>query len=152
MSARKPPPSWKPPPLSAKERPPPVEEAIELACQHLFGWSLSRADKAYKRTVVDMLRGNIPLGNDRSFRDWIADELELAWFKTKRERGVKKGKRRREAAANLRQRQIEYVAQRDGISETKAIEKIAEHEGVTVEALKQALKPSRISGDRRRRK
>jgi hypothetical protein len=105
----------------------------------------------FHRLVLNWLRDNdIPLSED--LRHYIAEELESAWFKTPQARRLLRGKWRRKGAAMMLQLKIQFIAQRDGISESKAKEKIADSKGVTVEALDQALKPSSISGDNRRKK
>jgi hypothetical protein len=105
----------------------------------------------FHRLVLDwLLDDDIPLSDD--FRHYIAEELELAWFKTPQQRRLLRGKWRREGVANGLRLQIQHIAQRDGISKTKAKEKIADSKGVTVEALNQALWRTPISGKSRKKK
>jgi hypothetical protein len=105
------------------------------------------ADYMWNCVVLSWLREGVPLRPE--VLEYIADELEQFWFRTPQERRVLRGKRQRERAARVLQWQIDQIVGRDGGSE-KAIEIIAERNGVTVEAIKLALLPTRISGARRR--
>jgi len=108
------------------------------------------ADYMFNRVVLSWLREGVKLRPEVAA--YIADELEGFWFKTAHERKVLRGKRQRERAARVRQYQIDQLTKPDGMSEAKAIAIIAEREGVDVETIKQALKPTRISGETRRKK
>jgi hypothetical protein len=112
--------------------------------------ALSEFNGEAKGATLDLLRSDIPLSGD--WRHYIAEQLELAWFKTPQERRVLRGKRLRKSADLKRKLLIDFIVHQDGISKDKAIEKIAERDGMTVDALLKARQPGRVSGASRRKK
>jgi hypothetical protein len=101
--------------------------------------------------VIEQLRDyDTPL--DRSTRQYVAEELEMLWFMTPQERRLVRNERSRRAWAQYLEGGNKFLRKRDNISRAKAMETIAESLGSSVEAIKQALKPSRIVGKKRPRK
>jgi hypothetical protein len=111
---------------------PPSREALKSAA---FKWL--RGDD-------DAIPPHLP---EEWLKEFIAAEWELA-EKTPQERRVIRGKRRREDTATVLRLQIHFSKKR---SKEAAIAELAASKGMTVEALKQALKPSSISGESRRK-
>jgi hypothetical protein len=129
-----------------------IYPAMEFICRRLNKVRPDQADDAVKRAVIDLFRSNIPLDGDPKFRQHVADELEMLYFKTPQERRLVRGESGRRVRAAFLRGQINFVAEQENISPDEAIKKIAARDDTSVEAIKQALKPSRIAGKKSRKK
>jgi hypothetical protein len=85
-------------------------------------------------------------------REYVAQELEMFWFMTPQERRLVHNETERRVRARYLEGGIKFFMKRENISRSKAMERIEETIGPSVEAIKQALKPSRIAGKKRPRK
>jgi hypothetical protein len=124
--------------------------ASEFLAQRVDGLSLDDFEGALRRAIIELLCSDTPL--DAFWRRHVANELEMLYFKTKQERRLARGLRHRQTQKLLWEVEINSAAKRKNVSPAKAKEKVAAHHGLSVEALIQALKPSRIAGKKYPRK
>lgn len=76
------------------------------------------------------------------FNEWVADVLERTYFSTPAQTKARRLARQRNECRGYRDL-IDIVAIREGISEAKALAKVAEESNTTPEALKKKLQRDR---------
>ena len=127
------------------------DAAEDFICQRVAGVSEAGFEDACRRAVVELFRSDMPLDSSPMWRHYAADELEMFWFMTPQERRLARGRQRRKGRAHALKSLISWVARKERVSKEKAIGRLEEDGalGLTVEAIKQSLKPSRIAGNKK---
>jgi hypothetical protein len=121
--------------------------ASEFLAQRVDGLSLGDFEDALRRAIIELLHNDTPL--DAHWRRHVASELEMLYFRTRREHRLARGQHHRQMRKLLLEAEINSVAKKGNISPAKAKEKIEEHGGPSVDNIKKILDPKRVAGKKR---
>jgi hypothetical protein len=121
------------------------ENAADFFAERFKDCDASKGD--VQQALIDLVRSDTPLS--AVWRETIAQQLEDYYFPSlHRRRRRAQAVQGRQYFADAYREMIGRIAQAEGITKAKATEKVAAKRSMSVEALAQSLKPSRVRGDK----